>query len=139
MRRRRWRAAVLSAGCTLCVLILLAFVVSARWLVAPDIPGGPRLYVQAGHFGIAFEDLFFRARHADSHSAGLWWWRWALSPHVVFPLWLPFQIMLLPTLLVWRFWPKPVKPGHCRCGYDLTGNRSGVCPECGAECSVETA
>lgn len=23
--------------------------------------------------------------------------------------------------------------GHCRqCGYDLTGNRSGVCPECGA-------
>ena len=28
---------------------------------------------------------------------------------------------------------KPVKPGHCRCGYDLTGNTSGVCPECGVE------
>ena len=28
---------------------------------------------------------------------------------------------------------KPVKwtPSHCRCGYDLTGNVSGVCPECG--------
>lgn len=25
-----------------------------------------------------------------------------------------------------------VKPGHCsKCGYDLTGNISGVCPECG--------
>lgn len=22
-------------------------------------------------------------------------------------------------------------PGHCPCGYDLTGNTSGVCPECG--------
>ena len=25
-------------------------------------------------------------------------------------------------------------PGHCqKCGYDLTGNVSGVCPECGTE------
>ena len=23
-------------------------------------------------------------------------------------------------------------PGHCQhCGYDLTGNESGICPECG--------
>lgn len=31
---------------------------------------------------------------------------------------------------------KPSKhpPGHCRsCGYDLTGNVSGVCPECGSQ------
>ena len=29
--------------------------------------------------------------------------------------------------------PKPIPPGHCtRCGYDLTGNRSGLCPECGS-------
>ena len=26
------------------------------------------------------------------------------------------------------------RPGHCRrCGYDLRGNVSGVCPECGAK------
>ena len=23
------------------------------------------------------------------------------------------------------------KQEHCRCGYDLTGNTSGTCPECG--------
>ena len=23
------------------------------------------------------------------------------------------------------------KPGHCPCGYDLTGNVTGRCPECG--------
>ena len=27
---------------------------------------------------------------------------------------------------------RPPPPGHCPCGYDLTGNTSGRCPECGA-------
>lgn len=47
------------------------------------------------------------------------------------PLWLPFVLVLLPTAFLWHRDPRPL-PGHCRkCGYDLTGNESGVCPECG--------
>ncbi len=42
-------------------------------------------------------------------------------------------IAALALSAIWRtFRPEP-PPGHCpRCGYDLTGNTSGRCPECGA-------
>ncbi len=42
-------------------------------------------------------------------------------------------LVLLPAaLLIWRrVWPRVV-PGFCHfCGYNLRGNVSGVCPECG--------
>ena len=47
------------------------------------------------------------------------------------PLWIPFLIIAAPTgFAIWRERQPP--PGHCRrCGYDLTGNVSGICPECG--------
>ncbi len=43
----------------------------------------------------------------------------------------PFGAVAVPTLLVWWFGRKRPLPGHCPCGYDLTGNVSGTCPECG--------
>jgi hypothetical protein len=49
------------------------------------------------------------------------------------PLVYPFLAVGIPTFLVWRYGRKPVKPGHCRCGYDLMGNESGTCPGCGVE------
>ena len=47
------------------------------------------------------------------------------------PLWLPFLIVAFPTAILWRR-ERWIPAGHCReCGYNLTGNVSGVCPECG--------
>lgn len=54
----------------------------------------------------------------------------------------PFEALLslafhvgVPVLIVWglsRRLRKPIPLGHCqKCGYDLTGNTSGTCPECG--------
>lgn len=42
--------------------------------------------------------------------------------------------------LFWRDWRRPRQPqGLCRyCGYDLTGNMSGVCPECGEKVEEES-
>lgn len=48
------------------------------------------------------------------------------------------ELLFLSTAiyLFWRDWrtPKRALQGFCkRCGYDLTGNVSGVCPECGVK------
>lgn len=52
---------------------------------------------------------------------------------VVMPLWICFVIAAGPTgCLWWRDRRRRIPPGHCQnCGYNLTGNVSGVCPECG--------
>jgi hypothetical protein len=55
---------------------------------------------------------------------------------LTFPYWM--LAMTLSVLPVMVFGPpllrrlKPPRPGHClQCSYNLTGNVSGVCPECG--------
>jgi hypothetical protein len=57
-------------------------------------------------------------------------------------LWLPFLGVLIPTASLW-YLERPPRcrsraRGHCQeCGYDLTGNESGRCPECGTEVAHE--
>ena len=47
------------------------------------------------------------------------------------PLWILFVVVTVPTFILWRRDRRHPR-GHCqRCGYDLTGNVSGRCPECG--------
>ncbi len=48
----------------------------------------------------------------------------------IMPLWMLLVIVAVPTTFIWRL-DRHRLPGHCSCGYDLTGNESGVCPECG--------
>lgn len=48
------------------------------------------------------------------------------------PLWMPLVLFTLPTAFFWSRDRRCVSKGHCRnCGYSLTGNTSGTCPECG--------
>ncbi len=48
------------------------------------------------------------------------------------PLWIILLVIGIPTAWLWYRDRRRYPPGHCqRCGYDLTGNVSGRCPECG--------
>lgn len=48
------------------------------------------------------------------------------------PLWVPSLIVAIPTALLWWLGREGFPPQCCpKCGYDSTGNTSGVCPECG--------
>ena len=57
---------------------------------------------------------------------------WAL--HGMIPFWMPTLLAGVPTLyLFWRDRRNRLA-GFCgRCGYNLFGNKSGKCPECGRE------
>jgi hypothetical protein len=47
------------------------------------------------------------------------------------PLWLPVLLIAALTALCGHL-DRPPKAGHCpACNYDLTGNTTGRCPECG--------
>ena len=59
------------------------------------------------------------------------WTRIGTVHFVTGPLWIPLLVTGLATALL--MWAKRVRllPGHCSCGYNLRGNVSGRCPECG--------
>jgi hypothetical protein len=47
------------------------------------------------------------------------------------PLWIPFLLIGTPTAFLWWRDCRRIPPGYCqKCGYNLTGNVSGRCPEC---------
>lgn len=65
---------------------------------------------------------------------GIWWDdTYGLGPlgFVIVPLWLPLALTSMPTVLLWSR-RRPRRAGLCEhCHYELRGNVSGVCPECG--------
>lgn len=113
-------------------------------------PGAP----EEGYYFVRFDKGFIRLCHGhhssmNSRSAFCceeqyeYEWRWSpaikrsvhrLHYSVRVALWVPFVLVAIPTAILWC----PIRrrpPPHCcqHCGYDLTGNVSGICPECGAE------
>ena len=89
----------------------------------------PRRYSRMAHLPVSRRSLGTRLN---------WWPRYQTKTtgpftmrEVRVPLWIPFLLSAGASAWLWwrgRGYPK----GRCqKCGYNLTGNVSGVCPECG--------
>jgi hypothetical protein len=85
-------------------------------------------------------EVLFRPGWKVMRYGGRWrvqWWDtyahlYAKNGVVHFPLWIPFLLAAIPTGFFWWRDRRGISSGHCqRCGYDLTGNVNGWCPECG--------
>lgn len=64
--------------------------------------------------------------------------RWAMSRYLpkeslklTAPFWMICWAFALPSIALYLAARRPL-PGNCPCGYNLFGNTSGVCPECGS-------
>jgi hypothetical protein len=67
-------------------------------------------------------------------------WQW-YTQRMTWWFWLIALVIVLGTIWSWHRWYRwrtAPPPGHCRkCGYNLFGNVSGICPECGTPCGEQ--
>lgn len=57
---------------------------------------------------------------------------------LVIPCWMPSVALLVASAGLWWRDRRRFPAGHCwKCGYNLTGNVSGVCSECGSAIEIE--
>lgn len=107
-------------------------VITAFWIeneIQPDAVWTTRLIgPQFGGFG-----LIWPHQTDFAYNSGEW------GSVTVIPFWTPMLIIAVPTALLWHRDRRCNRPGCClRCGYDLTGNISGVCSECGDKARPRT-
>ena len=132
------------AGLLTCALLTLTIVLTRWWSISWTI-GNRCGFLQWG--GVAFgshnwvDDFGWRVGRNIRSGLLFWWFDYqpgtpTLASCFITPLWLPLAVIGVPTILAWRR-DRSFPPGHCQnCGYDLTGNTSGVCSECGIK--IET-
>ena len=130
----------LSVG--LCLLIAGAFVAS-RWLRFGLSNGEYLAGFGAGRIVLADRAGVPRGRITFYAEPGAPAFAWSIETRTLtqptgpvsvltIPLWMPFVVNAALTLWFWRLDRRRILLGHCQtCGYNLTGNVSGRCPECG--------
>ncbi len=148
--RHRLRRIFKWAGMLVCILLLASAIVSLVASFDVGIPTGPvetHISVQCccliAYFFIPpstpingkLQQPIWFLRTNWSHATPVWlpeYRRYKTSSDLlIVPLWIPFVTTAIPTFIFWRR-DRRYPPGHCvDCGYNLTGNVSGRCPECG--------
>src|SRR5262249_30800367 len=88
----------------------------------------------AAPMGLRFSSWRAGDRPGDIAFGTKWPWYEKRPPgfYLILPLWLPVLLVTIPTVFLWRRDRGRPPSGHCpKCGYNLTGNESGFCSECG--------
>lgn len=151
-RKIRKRCILKWIGVGLCVVLGAGWILSSLrgiWYVGSEWSVaciGGSLGIGFGDFRIQFWNLGESTTEADwiideFGGVQLWWpsMQQVLGPTDVmffFPIWMFLLSTAIATLWLGRLDRRP-KNGCANCGYDLTGNVSGVCPECGTEIGAE--
>jgi hypothetical protein len=138
--QRRTLKAWLRIGQALCVLLLVAWIAGHFWLITwRPTSGSGFFFVGSGYTGVFPSLPMSRFQNGLRFNPPSERFRWAPHEPVTFEsgggyvaVWLLLVAVAVPTFLVWRRSRPRRMPGTCvQCGYDLTGNTSGQCPECG--------
>lgn len=127
------RRMFMRVGVALCIAIAACWIVAS---VSQVMYGASRFHVFLRYGGLEFYT------HGQTKPSGLTvqmkrhgiWTHWPSYKKTSGYTKIPFWMLFLPTLLftIWMWRTSRVLPGKCwKCRYDLTGNESGVCPECG--------
>lgn len=143
--RQRLRGITKWSGVTLCV-VLFALWFESRWLYLLFTVGCPNDWLTlcwysgvAQVIGPGFYTTHPQFMTLEFGPNDEWmWWFWDFNKRrpwgISVPGWLPFLLFALPTgFLFWSDHRRRMRAGCCeKCGYNLTGNTSGKCPECGS-------
>jgi hypothetical protein len=136
---------VIAVAMALCLVIVVLGVVSLKWAYGYL---GHRWTIGCSQ-GALYVDVHTPLEKTGWYSHAYPWWAkprlwpvfqryWADTSgrFLRFPLW-PLVALLL-VICGCSYWRnrRPEKNACVDCGYDLTGNESGVCPECGAPTDV---
>ena len=139
----------LCGGIATSVAIVMLWGISGYWTLV--VYNHRYFYLEAGGGTLELEinligheqnldsELEFMALPDRNGHYDLVWWFWWLEVYstditVLCPFWFLLLLVSVPTcVLYWGTRRGRALAGHCsKCGYDLRGNVSDRCPECGA-------
>ena len=135
--RRLTRVVAIAAG-LLAVACLVAGRVPRAMLLSREGTGLTEVWLDEGHVGVSWKPRVpYRPRWAGQYNR--FGFRYNVysngSGYAWGPLWaLAAGSGAVACITGWVGWHPRRRVGHgrcARCGYDLQGNVSGVCPECG--------
>lgn len=142
---RRMRRILKWTGMGICILIVAGWAVSAFWIVgyASDrwCAGLGDGFVSLGYYGGSVGYVEGWLTDEASEGLGFSWptlERFAGGgPAASIPFWLLFLVMTVATVTLFYLDRRCIPTGCCKkCGYNLKGNASGICPECGTKTAV---